>query len=670
MRYTLLIFSAFLFISASSQEVFPAEPGNAIQFNGSSGFASANIVPPTGSVTLMGWFSPNVLNNPSSSFGNQGLFGYRSSFDFYMLMLPNGRVEYRATFGNVSVNIVSTESACVGGWAHAAMVYDQTAGTMTTYFNGLEVNTVATGNSNLPQVNDAFRLARQQFAAQNYWFNGRLDNVALINRALSHEELLAFASQDIEEEEDDLILYYKMNQNEGNTILGDPGANLSLSGGYSWVASDFAVVIPEGSNAFVETPDDDGTVINDEPFHFIIYNATYNAEVGDDLITDDKAEVTNLPEGLQASLIVIDETTAVLSISGAAIQNDVANSVFDATLQLLPGALNEQCGFLGWPIRFEFIECTSTGAEITSDVDGVCSGAEVTLTASGGINYLWGDGTEDSSITVTPTETSAYTVSVTTEEGCNPVELSLSIEVFEPSEISIDAAPSTVICEGESVTLTASGDFVSYEWSSGEEEAMITVDNPGEFSVMGIDANGCEAQSELVSVEASEPPNYMFTGEMIPIEFTEHTYNVIGGGFTVEWEVEGGTVISETDTQIVVEWGIAGEGSITFTITNEDGCISEPFTVNITIELIGSVYESSRDQIKVYPNPASDVLTLEGDNLQIGQTCIVYDSSGRQAEQFIINGTTHRLAVSHLVSGLYFIFDESKSWCIKFTVHH
>lgn len=670
MRYTLLIFSAFLFISASSQDVFPAEPGNAIQFNGSSGFASVNVVPPTGSVTLMGWFSPNILNNPSSSFGNQGLFGYRSSFNFYMLMLPNGRVEYRATFGNVSVNVVSTESACVGGWSHAALVYNQEAGTVTAYFNGLEVSTVSAGNSNLPQVNDAFRLARQQFSAQNYWFNGRMDNIAMINRALSQEELLEYTFQDIDDDEDDLVLYYKMNQIEGNSIMGNVGANMSLSGGYSWVASDFAVTIPEGSSAFVETPDDNGVVASETPFEFVIYGATFNADLGDDLITTEKAVVVNLPVGLEASLEVIDSTTALLTFSGSAEENDVSDSEFDAILQLLPGALNEQCGFLGWPISFEFIECTSTGAEITSDVDGVCSGAEVTLTASGGINYLWGDGSEDSEITLTPNETSTYTVSVTTVEGCNPIELSLSIEVFEPGEISIDAAPSTVICEGESVTLTASGDFVSYQWSSGEEEGMITVDIPGEFSVTGMAANGCEAQSELVIVEASEPPNYMFTGEMIPTEFTEHTYNLIGGGFTVEWEVEGGSVISETATQIVVAWGIAGQGSITFTITNEDGCINEPFTVNISIGIDISVIERSRVQINVYPNPASEVLTLEGANLQIGQTYLIYDSSGRQVEQFILNGTTHRLGVSHLLPGLYFIFNETKSWCIRFSVQH
>lgn len=529
---------------------------------------------------MMGWFSPNVINNPSSSFGNQGLFGYRSSFNFYLLMLPNGRVEYRAGFGNVSANIVSLDAACIGGWVHAALVYDQAEGTVTAYFNGLEVNTVSTGNANLPQVNDPFRIARQQFSGQNYWFNGRIDNVALINRAISHDELLDFIAQDIDEADEDLVLYYKMDQSEGTSILGSPGVNLALNGGYSWVGSDFAVAIPEGSADFVESPDDDGSLVNEAPFQFILHNASFNAEIGEDLIATGKAEITNLPDGLEASLVVVNSTTAALQIGGAALSNGIADSVDNADLRLISGALNEHCGWLGYPLSFTFIECAQADVVILASAEAVCPGETVTLTASGAESYTWSDGTMGDTLEFTADETTVLSVEASSEPGCAPGTASITIEVFDVAPVTIGESDTVEICPGSTAVLTATDGFESYLWNDGSTGPELVVDSAGSYDVIATDANGCEAVSDAVEVTvyAVDTPEVTWNGELLLCEGTSITLQAEEGFASYLWST------GDQTSELTVD----AAGLYSVTVTDANNCTSVSETIEIAVSELGT----------------------------------------------------------------------------------
>lgn len=600
----------------------PAEPGNAIQFNGSSGFASVNQMAPTGSVTLMAWVQPNVLNNTSSFFGNQGLIGYRTNFNFYILMLPNGRMEYRATLGGQSVTITSDEVACIGGWSHVAMVYHQPTGQVTAYFNGLVAGTGTTAAVNLPQNSDPFRLGRQTVSGNNFWYNGRMDNAAMINRALTQEEVIHYAFQDVPEDDVDVVLYYKMNQSSGTSITAETGPNAALSGGYTWVESGFSVVIPEGSNAFVESPIDDGSVVNDAPFHFVIYNGTFNAELGDDLIADEKAVLTNLPEGLGASLVVIDGQTAVLSITGQALANDVDDSVSNAELRLITGALNEHCGWLGYPVSFTFIECLVPEIELNATALTVCLGDPVTLTASGAANYLWDDGSDGETFTFTPSETTTVELLASNDDGCGAVEAAITIAVVEAQEITVTPDENITICPGSNLTLTAGSGFDTYLWNTGSPGASIEVTSEGTFSVTATDANGCIAQSNEVSVDLHQVqvPVILIDGSAVLCEDASITLFVEGEFTNYLWnfgaEDELVTVTSAGDYFVIA--------------TDENGCVTTSETVSIEQSTLG---DYTFDGPASVDENSTEEYTLSGDDVTVnwdvtGGSVVAEDPSG------------------------------------------
>ena len=119
----------------------------------------------------------------------------------------------------------------------------------------------------------------------------------------------------------------------------------------------------------------------------------------------------------------------------------------------------------------------------------VCDGSSATLTASGGVSYLWSTGATTAQITVNSSAT--YSVTGTGSNGCQNTA-SAAFTVNPLPTISISAS-STSICAGDSVTLTASGG-TSYLWGGGQTTNPLTV-TPGAtttYSVTGTDANGCQ----------------------------------------------------------------------------------------------------------------------------------------------------------------------------------
>lgn len=114
--------------------------------------------------------------------------------------------------------------------------------------------------------------------------------------------------------------------------------------------------------------------------------------------------------------------------------------------------------------------------------------------------YAWEpvDGLDDPTAVMpfaSPTETTTYTVYVTSSEGELITEEEVTVTVNKPSDLTVTPTEPTV-CEGGSVWLEAvtwlSADVNTYKWSTGETTAAIEVDAPGTYAVTITDvASGC-----------------------------------------------------------------------------------------------------------------------------------------------------------------------------------
>ncbi|MBI4648558.1 MAG: hypothetical protein HY738_18735, partial [Bacteroidia bacterium] len=126
-------------------------------------------------------------------------------------------------------------------------------------------------------------------------------------------------------------------------------------------------------------------------------------------------------------------------------------------------------------------------AEAGNDT-AVCTGSSLTLTASGGLNYLWSTGENLQSIIVSPDAITTYYVTVS-NAMCGSTD-SLIVSLFPLP--SANAGSDTTICRSDTASLSASGG-ISYLWSNGDTSFSINASpyNTTDFIVTVTDINGC-----------------------------------------------------------------------------------------------------------------------------------------------------------------------------------
>ncbi|MFZ4400993.1 MAG: gliding motility-associated C-terminal domain-containing protein [Bacteroidales bacterium] len=102
----------------------------------------------------------------------------------------------------------------------------------------------------------------------------------------------------------------------------------------------------------------------------------------------------------------------------------------------------------------------------------ICEGSSTTLTASGGVNYLWDNGQNTSMIVVNPATNTTYNVVVTDTNGCKN-DTSTSVTVINNPIAKITADIDSV-CIGNPIILSASGGSY-FSWNTGEHNSIIKV---------------------------------------------------------------------------------------------------------------------------------------------------------------------------------------------------
>lgn len=147
----------------------------------------------------------------------------------------------------------------------------------------------------------------------------------------------------------------------------------------------------------------------------------------------------------------------------------------------------------------------------------ICDGQETDLSVVGGDSYTWNNGLgAGDSHTVSPSNTTTYTVTGTDSNGCTNSD-DVTIEI---SDGNIEVNNQVAICDGESYTLPG-----------GQ-----TVDSPGSYEFLFESATGCDS---LVTTELTVNPTYSFDESIVLCE--GETYTLPDGtdvGVSGDYEIE------------------------------------------------------------------------------------------------------------------------------------
>ncbi|GAB3542646.1 hypothetical protein GCM10027443_43790 [Pontibacter brevis] len=200
-----------------------------------------------------------------------------------------------------------------------------------------------------------------------------------------------------------------------------------------------------------------------------------------------------------------------------------------------------------------------------------CEGGSVILSASEGAGYLWSNG--ETTRTVTVTEAGNYTVTVTSESGCEATSAATTVLVHELPTAAIMTSGDTTFCEGGNVMLTAS-EGTSYRWSNGETTQAINITASGNYTVTVRNAAGCEATSEAVTVTANPLPGSTLTA-------SGDTTFCQGGSVTLTAEEGASYLWSNGATTRSVS--VTSGGNYSVQITTAAGCSITSDAITITV---------------------------------------------------------------------------------------
>jgi len=369
---------------------------------------------------------------------------------------------------------------------------------------------------------------------------------------------------------------------------------------------------------------------------------------------------------------------------------------------------------------------------ISSDNLSMCEGSSTTLVAnsvSSGVTYLWSNGATTADITVNAA--GDYSVTATNAMGCTSNSNTLSVSVNPLPSVSISADGPTSFCTGGSVVISSNQNNGN-TWSNGQTSSSITVTSSGVYSVDFVDNNGCEASSNIITVNVSDSPvptisasgstticdgssvtlsssngesyEWRFNNEVIgtnsntieasseglytvtvtntdacngvgesdailvsvnPSPTADASFNQTFGSYTVQflnnsinatsysWDFGDG----QTSTQANPSHTYANGGDYVVTLTAINGDCEDEITINLGSVSVQEIDAASL--INVYPNPASENLTISASQVDGNVTVKFYSLTGQLVKNEVLNHTNgsfqQTISINEMSEGLYLV---------------
>ncbi len=289
---------------------------------------------------------------------------------------------------------------------------------------------------------------------------------------------------------------------------------------------------------------------------------------------------------------------------------------------------------------------------ISSTSGVVCFGSAFTTTVSGASTYSYVSSTgtvaANGSTTLSPSATTTYSVFGTSPVGCvssNPSFMTVTVNPLPPVSI---AGP-TVICEGETATLTASG-ANSYNWGTSTNPFLIVSPlSPTNYSVQGTDLNNCSNLAVFLMAVNPLPTITAISGAICP----GNCFTLTPGGAVSYTFSSGNSIVCPT---VTTNYSVTGTSSL--------GCVSSQAAVAtvsvvniLTVTISGNTTICSGNTASLTANGASTYTWNTGtvsntftSNPSTNTTYTVTGSSGTCSDVAVVSVSVNPLPVIAAVS--------------------
>ena len=325
-------------------------------------------------------------------------------------------------------------------------------------------------------------------------------------------------------------------------------------------------------------------------------------------------------------------------------------------------------------------------APINAGLDvAICLGSSTTLTATGGVTYVWDNGLLlGNNFVISPTATTTYTVVGTNSVGCLGTD-AITVTV-NPNPSPIITGPSTY-CAGNFALLATTTPFTAYSWSTGASSPSINatqLDSP--VTVTVTNTFGCQTTTPVFLVSEN---NVIIVNSTVTLcqgqsSLIHGNNETIAGLYSSTTILASGCDSISNVTLIVNQIPIVnagpdqvycgamnttlnGLGAATYTWNNgaTNGVAFTPAFGTTTYLVTGTSAAGciSTDQVDVIVNPLP-VVAAGPDQIVCAGTAVTLTANGATTYTWN-NGVTDGIAFTPLATTTYTVTGTSVAGCVN-----
>jgi hypothetical protein len=444
------------------------------------------------------------------------------------------------------------------------------------------------------------------------------------------------------------LLYWDSYQD----VVGGPDANFPLGAGVITLTINYEYPLPAnltwydaatggsvvGTGNTLETV---GTSVLPVSSVAGVYNFYAESEAGGcinlnrTLVT---VTINDLPTVTASSNLTNDEVCAggdvILSGGGAVIytwDNSVDNGVvFNPTTTETYTVTGTDANLCSNTASITITVNAAASVVIESDAinDEVCAGSEITLTAVGSnFNSIVYDNGATDGIAFVLNASTVVNVTVNNDENCLATG-SISLTALEIPSISVssDVTNDAVCADDATVTLTATGDALSYDWSNGIDNGVaFTLTETTTYTATGFGANGCEVTADI-TLTFNELPVVTANSNAVNDAVCLGSNLILTGGGALAYDWNNGVDDGVAFTPSI-------DASYTVTGTDANGCVNTA-SVTITINALPTITalsDATNNEVCV-----GSTVTLNGD----GGVTYTWNNGASNGVATTVNATT------------------------------
>ncbi|MGE3824846.1 MAG: PKD domain-containing protein [Bacteroidia bacterium] len=229
----------------------------------------------------------------------------------------------------------------------------------------------------------------------------------------------------------------------------------------------------------------------------------------------------------------------------------------------------------------------------------ICQNSSTTLNGAGGVSYVWNPATglDDATLqnpSASPQTTTTYTVTVTDANGCTATDdVDVTVTPSEPVDAGLDDSA----CSGDPVSLTATGNGVSFSWSpptglssTNTASTTATLTSTVQYTVTMTDANGCTSSDDITVTINPIPVAAFSAAEVCNGEPTV---------FLNQSTVASGTIASYA-------WDFGDNNTSTLSGPSNTYALEDDYTVTLAIISDAGCTNTITQTVTVHPLPVVD----------------------------------------------------------------